>query len=89
VRSGELAAIRVGATWRIERAVLESYIEAMYEATRRMLLWHGAAHADVAEPLFGSPQAPDLKVVHISDYDMDRSWATCKGDSTQSAGVDS
>ena len=42
VRSGELPAIKVGASgqWRIERSVLESYIEAMYEETRRMSLWH-------------------------------------------------
>ena len=38
IRSGELPAIKVGASghWRIERSVLEAYIDAMYEETRRM-----------------------------------------------------
>lgn len=51
IRSGELPAIKVGAggQWRIERTVLESYIEAMYEETRRMNLWHQADFADLAE----------------------------------------
>ncbi|WP_150306894.1 helix-turn-helix domain-containing protein [Planctomonas psychrotolerans] len=41
VRSGELPAIRVGGngSWRIERTVLESYIEAKYEESRRINLW--------------------------------------------------
>jgi len=41
VNTGELPAIRVGARghWRIERSVLESYIEAKYEETRRHALW--------------------------------------------------
>lgn len=51
IRSGELPAIKVGAggQWRIERTVLESYIEAMYEETRRMNLWNQADFADLAE----------------------------------------
>jgi len=38
VRSGELPAIKIGGhgRWRIERSVLESYIEAKYEEVRRM-----------------------------------------------------
>ena len=42
VRSGELPAIKVGSKgqWRIENSVLESYIEALYEETRRMSLWN-------------------------------------------------
>lgn len=42
VHSGELPAIRVGSghRWRVERSVLESYIEAMYEESRRMSLWN-------------------------------------------------
>jgi excisionase family DNA binding protein len=42
VRSGELPAIRVGSRghWRIERSVLESYIEALYEESRRIGLWN-------------------------------------------------
>ena len=51
IRSGELPAIKVGdgGQWRIERSVLESYIEAMYEETRRMNLWNQADYADLAE----------------------------------------
>jgi excisionase family DNA binding protein len=54
VRSGELPAIKVGASgqWRIERSVLESYIEAMYEETRRMSLWHQSDLASVTEVTF-------------------------------------
>jgi excisionase family DNA binding protein len=42
VRRGELAAIKVGASgrWRVERSVLEDYIEAKYEENRRINLWH-------------------------------------------------
>ncbi|MDO7881187.1 helix-turn-helix domain-containing protein [Antiquaquibacter soli] len=54
VRSGELPAIKVGASgqWRIERSVLESYIEAMYEETRRMSLWNQSDLASVTEISF-------------------------------------
>jgi len=47
VRSGELPAIKVGGAghWRIERSVLESYIDAMYEQTRRRNLWQQAEFA--------------------------------------------
>jgi excisionase family DNA binding protein len=57
VRSGELPAIKVGAHghWRIERTVLESYIDAMYEQTRRMNLWKQSSFADVAE-FVGEPR---------------------------------
>jgi len=57
VRSGELPAIKVGAQgqWRIERTVLESYIDAMYEQTRRMNLWNQSSYADVAE-FVGEPR---------------------------------
>ena len=49
VHSGELPAIRVGAAghWRIERSVLEAYIEAMYEETRRHSLWNQADYANL------------------------------------------
>lgn len=55
VRSGELPAIKVGAggQWRIERDVLESYIQAMYEQTRRMNLWNQADYANLTEITFG------------------------------------
>jgi excisionase family DNA binding protein len=58
VRSGELPAIKVGASgqWRIERTVLESYIEAMYEETRRMNLWHQSDYANIAEFSLGEPR---------------------------------
>ena len=51
VRSGELPAIKVGGAghWRIERDVLESYIAAKYEETRRLGLWHQADYADLPE----------------------------------------
>jgi len=51
IRSGELPAIRVGngRTWRIERSVLESYIEAKYEEARRMSLWNESDLGSVAE----------------------------------------
>jgi len=51
VRSGELPAIKVGASglWRVERTVLEGYIEAMYEESRRRSLWHQSDYANLAE----------------------------------------
>lgn len=54
VRSGELPAIKVGSSgqWRIERTVLESYIDAMYEETRRMSLWNQSDLASVTEVTF-------------------------------------
>lgn len=51
VRSGELPAIKIGASgqWRIERSVLESFIEAKYEEARRMSLWNQSDFASIAE----------------------------------------
>lgn len=50
VRSGELIAITVGrASLRVERVVLEEYIEARYEAARRRSLWEGAADPTVTD----------------------------------------
>ena len=51
VRSGELAAIKVGASgrWRVERTVLEDYIEAKYEENRRINLWHQVDLSGLAE----------------------------------------
>ncbi|PRY68951.1 excisionase family DNA binding protein [Glaciihabitans tibetensis] len=56
VRSGELPAIKVGGHghWRIERSVLESFIEAKYEEARRSGLWRGSEFTDVVEPTFGA-----------------------------------
>lgn len=54
VHSGELPAIRVGAAghWRVERSVMESYIEAMYEETRRYTLWNQSDFANVTAHTF-------------------------------------
>jgi excisionase family DNA binding protein len=51
VRSGELPAIKIGSRgqWRVERSVLESYIEAKYEEARRLNLWNQSEFADIAE----------------------------------------
>jgi excisionase family DNA binding protein len=51
VRSGELPAIRIGnrGHWRIERSVLESYIEALYEESRRIGLWNQSDFSSVVE----------------------------------------
>jgi excisionase family DNA binding protein len=51
VRSGELPAIKIGARgqWRVERSVLESYIEAMYEEARRLSLWNQSDYANLPE----------------------------------------
>jgi len=51
VRSGELPAIKVGGNghWRVERTVLQGYIDGKYEENRRRALWQQAEYADVAE----------------------------------------
>ena len=51
VRSGELPAIKIGGGghWRIERFVLESYIEAKYEESRRRSLWNQSDYSDISE----------------------------------------
>jgi excisionase family DNA binding protein len=55
VRSGELPAIKVGGRgqWRVERSVLESYIEAKYEESRRLSLWNQSNYASLPELLGG------------------------------------
>ena len=53
VRSGELPAIKIGGSWRIESAVLESYIEAKYEEARRIGLWNQAEYDALPEYTFG------------------------------------
>ena len=58
VRSGELPAIKIGGKgqWRVERAVLESYIEAKYEEARRLSLWNQSDYGNIPElasPPFG------------------------------------
>jgi len=51
IRDGELPAIRVGSGghWRIERELLESYIDAQYEQARRMNLWEQANIASIID----------------------------------------
>ncbi len=51
VRSGELPAIQIGArgAWRVERAMLDSYIAAKYEESRHLARWRQANFADVTE----------------------------------------
>jgi excisionase family DNA binding protein len=51
VDTGELPAIRVGRAGqvRIERAVLESYISALYEESRRHSLWQQSDFATLPE----------------------------------------
>ena len=55
VRSGELPAIKVGGHghWRVERSVLESFIDAKYEDSRRMSLWQQSDYASLSEYAFG------------------------------------
>ncbi|MGO4785036.1 helix-turn-helix domain-containing protein [Cryobacterium sp. W22_MBD10_FK3] len=61
VRTGELPAIRVGATgaWRVERVVLESYIEAKYEEARRLSLWEQSDFANIPELSAGKILRPN------------------------------
>jgi excisionase family DNA binding protein len=49
VRGGELAAIKVGASWRIEPKMLQAYIDAKYEETRRSNLWHQVDLSDLID----------------------------------------
>lgn len=60
VRSGELPAIKVGRSgrWRIERAMLEAYIEAKYEESRRSSLWAQFDYSGLPEYSF-DPAARD------------------------------
>ncbi|MFP7834001.1 helix-turn-helix domain-containing protein [Marisediminicola sp. LYQ134] len=59
VRSGELPAIKVGGAghWRIERTVLEAYIEGKYEESRRIGLWNQAEYSSLPEYSF-DPDRP-------------------------------
>jgi excisionase family DNA binding protein len=61
VRTGELPAIRIGArgAWRVERVVLESYIEAKYEEARRLSLWEQSDFANIPELSGGRILRPD------------------------------
>lgn len=57
VRNGELPAIRIGrqGQWRIERDVLEGFIAAKYEESRRRGLWQQADFADLPELFAPAP----------------------------------
>jgi len=61
VRSGELPAIKIGGKgqWRVERSVLESFIEAKYEEARRLSLWNQSDYTNIAE--FGTPTSSDSR----------------------------
>lgn len=54
VRSGELPAIKVGGHghWRVERSVLERYIQDKYEEARRISLWNQSEFASLQEYSF-------------------------------------
>lgn len=60
VRSGELPAIKVGGRgqWRVERSVLESYIEAKYEESRRLSLWNQSDYGSLPELLGDGTDRP-------------------------------
>lgn len=51
VRSGELPAIKVGGRgqWRVERSQLESYIERMYDQTRKFVADHPLGRDEVED----------------------------------------
>lgn len=57
VRSGELPAIKIGAGghWRIERSVLEAFIQDRYEESRRLGLWNQADYSSLQEVSFDGP----------------------------------
>ncbi|TFC94090.1 MULTISPECIES: helix-turn-helix domain-containing protein [Cryobacterium] len=74
VRTGELPAIRIGThgasapaagstaaagVWRVERIVLESFIEAKYEEARRLSLWEQSDFANIPELSGGTIIRPD------------------------------
>ncbi|BDZ51463.1 hypothetical protein GCM10025867_37040 [Frondihabitans sucicola] len=51
VGSGELPAIRVGPydEWRVEQSVLDGFLEAKYEESRRSALWNGFDFGSITE----------------------------------------
>ena len=51
VRSGELPAIKIGGNghWRVERTVLDAYIDGKYEENRRRNLWNQSQFADIPD----------------------------------------
>ncbi len=63
VRSGELPAMRIGSRgqWRIEKDVLESYIEAKYEEVRRASLWNQSDYANVTDFLLDDDHSRTMR----------------------------
>jgi len=61
ITSGELPAIRVSGHWRIERRVLEAYIDAMYEESRRRALWEQSDFANLPELSGGTIITPQRR----------------------------
>jgi excisionase family DNA binding protein len=57
VRTGELPAIKVNThgQWRVERAILEEYIAAKYEESRRLSLWNQSDFGSLIDGPFGAP----------------------------------
>ncbi|RKR73280.1 helix-turn-helix domain-containing protein [Frondihabitans australicus] len=51
LESGELLGIRIGRRdeWRVERTVLDRFLEAKYEEARRAALFRGFDHASIAD----------------------------------------
>ena len=49
IDSGELPAIRLGENgpWRVSQLVLDSYIDSLYERSRRHRLWNGSNSASI------------------------------------------
>lgn len=63
VRSGELPAIRIGnrGQWRIEKNVLETYIDAKYEEVRRSTLWNQSEFANVTDFALGEDHSRTIR----------------------------
>lgn len=51
LESGELPGIRIGtrSEWRIERRILDTWLEAKYEESRRSALWQGFDYGSLAD----------------------------------------
>jgi excisionase family DNA binding protein len=49
IDSAELPALRLGETWRIDRAELDAFVERRYEEQRRIALLHGSDIAGIAD----------------------------------------
>jgi hypothetical protein len=73
VRTGELPAIRIGTSraWRVERIVLESYIEAKYEEARRLALWEQSDFGNIPELSGGQIIQPGTNIRSGSESGAD------------------